>query len=176
MNNNVMLGMLQNEDITERDAVHVAVIPVEAGEPLPPGCKVAIREGKAFLGREREEVGVVDPFLRETVLPGERFYLLMPPYSVRGLHHDWTHGAFPRTQPTAGASPSEKWLRAFAEEHRVGFEEMVDGVAKWRYVSFGTDAGPEEARKAVFWEHMSKYTGRAFSAQDMADADFGCSC
>ncbi len=90
-----------------RDAVHVAVAPMVARHVLEPGDAVAIHEsGQAISpinvdddpwGRPRANaVGIVDPFLTETVHSGQRFWLFLFPGTVTGMRHQWTHHAFAR--------------------------------------------------------------------------------
>ena len=77
-----------------RDAVHVAVMPVDAGEPLEPGEWVGVMlNGKAYNAYAHgiELLGIVDPFLEIGVNTGERFYLCLLPGTVTSLRHVWTH-------------------------------------------------------------------------------------
>jgi hypothetical protein len=80
-----------------RDAVHVAIAPVAAPCELRPGQHVDAHgrpEGPGVV-----PVGIVDPFLREAVRPGERFWLFLYPNTVTSLRHEWTHPAFPTNSP-----------------------------------------------------------------------------
>ena len=78
-----------------RDAIHVAVAPVEALETLAPGWKVTLDGGKARQAVKDEPiVGVVDPFLTVLVRAGDRFWLFIYPGTVTSLRHAWTHPAF----------------------------------------------------------------------------------
>jgi hypothetical protein len=90
------LGRLIDDGERRRDAVHVAIAPVTASEALAPGQHVGfVREGDLELvGPAAEPLGVVDPFLREPVPKGQRFWLLLYPDTITGLRHVWTHPAF----------------------------------------------------------------------------------
>lgn len=80
-----------------RDAVHVAIVPVEAGQELWPGGHTGIGEdGLAYnaLMRNVKAVGIVDPFLATSVDKGQRFYLCLFPGTITSLRHVWSHPAF----------------------------------------------------------------------------------
>ena len=74
----------------KRDAVHIAVAPVVAGEPLQPGQHVGLLEdGRAYASAK--PIGIVDPFSTDAVVAGLRFWLFLYPGTVTSLRHDWTH-------------------------------------------------------------------------------------
>lgn len=81
-----------------RDAIHFAVMPIEAGNKLAPGARVGIlndgRAGEVAAGRT---IGIADPFRREPIPLGGRFWLFLDPGTITGLRHEWTHPAFPRS-------------------------------------------------------------------------------
>ncbi len=98
MHNVPELGKLI-EGTAFRDAVHVAVAPVEAGEIVHPGDRVWLRDdGTVSISTvgDHKAVGVVDPFLEEaTAVPkGAKFWLFLFPGTVTSLRHSWTHPAF----------------------------------------------------------------------------------
>lgn len=87
--------------ITEggRDAIHLAVEPVVAGEPLEPGEDIGIENGVAWGKSDHiKKVGIVDPFLKDRVKTGEKFWLIVYPRQITSLRHVWEHlvlgGAF----------------------------------------------------------------------------------
>ena len=91
------LGHMPAAD-ARRDAVHVAVAPVVAVELLLPGEHIGLYEdGRA--GSAAKHIGVVDPFRRQEVQPGERFWLFLYPGTVTSLRHVWTHPAFKTRAP-----------------------------------------------------------------------------
>lgn len=96
-----------------RDAVHVPTISAQAyceGGSLGPGQKVyyqamsfpdvivaaqpglAEDEGATYNpGGVDQPLGIVDPFLKEPVYPGERFVMLVEPGTIKNLTHTWSH-------------------------------------------------------------------------------------
>ncbi len=83
----------------KRDAVHIAVIPVIAAHKLTPGWSVSVVDNLASVDFGKDAVGLVDPFLREDVLPGHLFWLFLYPGTTQQLRHDWSHPAFPEPEP-----------------------------------------------------------------------------
>ncbi len=86
-----------------RDAIHVAIAPVEAAERLSPGDHVALDDSGRALWTVERGVGIVDPFLLGDVREGERFYVFLYPGSVTGIRHAWTHPAFKAKVPNGQA-------------------------------------------------------------------------
>jgi len=79
----------------KRDAIHLAVEPVMAGEDLRAGQDIIVKDGVAYPTPPGEGLGIVDPFLRFGALKGERFWFVMYPRQVHSLRHVWEHPAFP---------------------------------------------------------------------------------
>lgn len=103
--------LIEEGDNARRDAVHVAVAPVTAGEDLLPGQHVSHANGVAH--SSGDWIGIVDPYLTEIVREGQRFYLFLYPGTVTSLRHVWAHPAFKPRLPvsptsTPGDSPEEK--------------------------------------------------------------------
>lgn len=76
-----------------RDAIHLAVEPAIAGETLTPGQHVGFLDGIAMPSHE-PSVGIVDPFLKDVIEEGQRFWLVVYPRQIKSLRHVWTHDAF----------------------------------------------------------------------------------
>ncbi|AHC56542.1 hypothetical protein JJJA_0026 [Achromobacter phage JWDelta] len=90
------LGMIHFKP-EHRDAIHLAVEPVIAGEELKPGQHIGMVDGFAF-GKAPNLVrlvGIVDPFLPRNVKQGEKFWLVIYPRMVTSLRHVWEHPDFP---------------------------------------------------------------------------------
>ncbi len=104
----------------QRDAVHIAVVPVLAMQQLSPGDHVGVSpDGKAAHAAYSPHVGIVDPFLRGTVRPEQTFWLCLYQGQVTTLRHEWTHPAFPAVDKADQYSRDDKelsksWLRQYA--------------------------------------------------------------
>jgi hypothetical protein len=96
MDHDVKLGSLITDGERRRDAIHICVAPVTAACYLEPGHHVGFVEpgNTELVGPCRETIGIVDPYLREAVEPGQRFWLCLYPYTITSLRHAWTHNAF----------------------------------------------------------------------------------
>ncbi len=181
-------------DTEARDAIHLAVEPIEAGGPLRPGQHVHIQDGKGYACRINEGVGIVDPFLSSDVRPGQRFWLVVYPRQITSLRHVWTHPAF-APAPEAVAvlaekAASEAWLRDFIGRSDCPDYDTViaaacgeqvsdeDGYCSARkeddYLHFsGWDAHGEIPDE--FWDHLEVVTGQKFGKGERP-AYFSCSC
>jgi hypothetical protein len=77
-----------------RDAVHVAILPVLAGETLTPGVRVRVvsRDGELWASWSARPDGIVDPFLPPgaEIPRGSPVYVCLFPNSVTSLRHVWT--------------------------------------------------------------------------------------
>lgn len=99
------LGMIHFKP-EARDAIHLAVEPVEAGEDLGVGSHVGIFNGKAYNRSNSVDgkpaliklLGIVDPFLPRGVKQGEKFWLIVYPRMITSLRHVWSHPDF-KEQP-----------------------------------------------------------------------------
>lgn len=99
-----------------RDATHVAVVPVIAGEALSAADHVGVRRiNGVFIALKHgpHHCGIVDPFLSRPVMPNERFWLFLFPRTTTGMRHHWSHPDFDEAkdqQPLTGsnfAAPDE---------------------------------------------------------------------
>lgn len=164
----------------KRDAIHIAVEPVIAGERLRPGEDVGFIDGEAIGGHDNP-VGIVDPFLKSAVQKGERFWLLVYPRQITSLRHVWTHPAFEQAEAkkTDPRADSEAWLRAFvAKSDCPSYEEVIAKAINqsdsWDddYLHF-VDSDAHGEIPPEFWTHVEIVTGQAILNRP---SYFSCSC
>jgi hypothetical protein len=178
-----------------RDAIHLAVEPVIASERLLAGQDVyLLPDGRAAKGKDKA-VGIVDPFLKESVKPGEKFWLVVYPRQITSLRHVWSHPSFPeeapateiteedRTQAEAvakrlqGVTPSETWIREYADRMAVDYGELMDHAkdhaehgSYWSEDRFEGESIPNG-----FWDHYETVTKQEVDPENR-DNLFSCSC
>lgn len=122
------------EGEAQRDAIHVAVAPVKAGERLYPGQHVGFANNgdvETVWAREKP-IGLVDPYLTGPVQPGERFWLFLYPGSASVVRHDWTHPAF--NPPPKVATPkddAESKLREYGGSVDCPYDMLMDGARRY---------------------------------------------
>lgn len=154
MSGDIGIGKIIREE-RHRDAIHIAVAPVEALCELAPGERVEIHGGEAIGAFDGDAVGIVDPFLTHKVLPGQVFYLFLFPGTITSLRHAWVHPAFDGVPAsvtpdmTKEKSESEKWLRAYAmrvnpyiyEEHGEdeAYQTLMDDMSSGKLTYHGKD-------------------------------------
>jgi hypothetical protein len=82
-----VLGTIITDKDVGRDAIHLACEPVVAGQYLSPGQDIGIGpDGRAYRpGDEIKAIGIVDPFLRALVEPGQKFLLVVYPRTITSL-------------------------------------------------------------------------------------------
>jgi hypothetical protein len=178
------MGTILSDGAGGRDAVHVAVIAVTASEKLVPGQDVSKHGTTAG-----SHVGIVDPFLKRPVFPGERYWMFLYPRTITSLRHEWAHPDFPENSvpPTSEAATgvatavSEAWLRDFVgRSDAPGYEEVLSAAAL--FVDGHTDGmhfNGEDAHgeiPAEFWTHVEIVLGRKIKDDGPRPAYFSCSC
>lgn len=91
------LGTIHTRE-EHRDAIHLGVEPVIAGEDIAVGANIGIgKDGFAYATDYRTDikaVGIADPFLVNRIQKGESFWLVVYPRKITSLRHVWTHDDF----------------------------------------------------------------------------------
>jgi hypothetical protein len=181
----VKLGQIITGD-SHRDAIHIAIAPVIAGEDIYPGSEVGLKYGTKDVVVVKDSVyglkpvGIVDPFLKHYVKKGEKCYVCLFPNTVTGLRHEWTHPAFDEKQkPT---NESELWLREFADKWSMQYETLLveaktkDGYATALGIDLHSSTELDPGDEKLFWYHMEQIHGKKFDEKHRENFWWSCSC
>ena len=170
------LGQFHWDD-QHRDAIHLAVEQVRAGEELAPGQHIDVRNGIASATEVNMGLGIVDPFLDRPARKGERFWFVMYPRMVHSLRHVWSHPAFPDEKGVASTkAAAESWLRHWCQTHDApSYEDFIEEAEQNQneeYLHMGNRDAHCQIPDAV-WDRVAIVTGR----RDLVRAKyFSCSC
>ena len=112
-----------------RDALHIAVISLPAGEFLEPGDPVRVYNGMVVGCDKEESIGVCDPFIGY-VSKGGLVWVCLNPNTVTSVQHVWEHPSFTESELTPKPLPtkeeSEAWLRNYlASADCPGDEDVI---------------------------------------------------
>ena len=177
------------DDTAKRDAIHLAVYPAVAGELLHAGQDVGFSPDGVALGIGAPAwaltaVGIVDPFLRNVVRAGQRFWLLLYPRQISSLRHVWSHPAF-TDEPEVGSLPtndatrlSTLAIRQYADAAGLSANGLLQRAGEWLDAGiYSVDGGRWEGFDLpdAFWDHYTVVTGRVVPA-DRRRSFFSCSC
>lgn len=189
------LGFIHTKE-EGRDAIHLGVEPVVAAERLKPGEHVGFVDGG--VGACDNPVGIVDPFLKGTVKPGEKFWLVVYPRQITSLRHVWTHPAFenkqdknvdevqkssiselpPETVNVIEQLKARKWITEYAAGLDLSYNELIDAAKDYLkhndYLVRGGDFEGEYLPD-IFWTHYEIVTGETVPESDRGSF-FSCSC
>ena len=170
----------------QRDAIHIAVVPIMAGCDLLPGQHVSVSpDGKtAFHNKgSNPTVGIVDPYFPPNgkILKGATFWLCLYQGSVNTLRHEWTHDAFPAVGSVAPSAKSESeiWLRAFAsrikpyDDADTAYADLLKELAEDEIYYHGVDSDWSVRDNHELWRHVSIVMGKIPNLEDLS---IRCSC
>jgi len=166
------------EDIAERDAIHIAIMPAIAGESLVPGMRVRIEDGKAMEGSAPDSpiIGIVDPFLAGFVYRNQKFWVCLIPNTITSLRHIWTHPQIDKEEVSSGEEKCilEKMVSSCGLEN---IQELVNAahcVKTVGHYTFNTTFYAEisEDDWGVFWRYYEKVTGQVRGDH----TNFSCTC
>ncbi len=180
------IGQILDES-AQRDAIHICIFPAISDEDyLHAGCEVGLAYGTTNLLRRKSKnydlkpIGIVDPFLRDSLKKGERCWVFLFPNSVIGMRHHWEHPEIDHAKPLP-TNESELWLRHFADKWNMDYDEMIASAIEGSYATAqGVDlhSGSEldDGDEFRFWEHIEKMTGKTFSKKHKVNFTWSCSC
>ena len=175
----IHLGKVFHSKLEKRDAIHVAVVSVSAGEQdLKPGDHVGFLEnGK--VGKSAEKlIGIIDPFIKDIQnfqanlkYNHPNFFLLLYPGTTLALSHHWIHPEFNKEE-------SVKWIENFASLLNTSYDDLMAVARIW--VKQGTWSYDNSERYKdyyddfpTFWDHFEVVTGLFC---DDKGCPYTCSC
>lgn len=171
----VVLGTLP-ESNASRDAIHVAVIPVIAGEMLRPGQRVGVKDG---IAKPSDKVhGIVDPYLTDVVPKDASFWLCLLPGTVMGMRHHWLHDDFVCKVETDSDRHKAKAIE-IAKMCDKSYDELMDDARTYEqageYIYDNSEAYKHVTSEdwEAFWKHYNEVEGRESTE---SWAPYTCSC
>lgn len=179
------------DDNAGRDAIHLAVEPVVAGEKLKIGDDVVLIGGKAFSYENNSDLkplGIVDPFLTASVQKGERFWLIIYPRQITSLRHVWQHPDLPERDRAMEMladnligdmkkiEEAKTWIIYYAQSLGLDYDELMEAAESHinhgdYLIRGGTFEGLRTSHE--FWEQYEIVTNTKVG--DMGNF-FSCSC
>lgn len=177
------------ETEASRDAIHIAIAPVVASRTLRPGDRVGLNEKGEADNLTDNDIGVVDPYLKSPVRPGQRFWLFLFPGTITGLRHQWAHPAFgpldaSKISHDDHVSKSKAWIAQHANDMGLSDDVLMENAASWladksSWPDYNVQQGSERWRDTFnadeFWHHYEVVTGTVVPADKKASM-YCCSC
>lgn len=160
-----------------KDAIHVAVAPVVAGERLHSGWAVGInQDGKASV--MEKPIGVVDPFLKGSVASGERFWLFLYPGTITGMRHEWLHPAFggPSQPVQTELEKAKAFLQGVASKCGISYERMMDAIKTDDCIFMGENEGYKNVFDGPMQQEVAKCASLVLGRTIVSPYPFSCSC
>lgn len=177
-NTQEMIGKIL-DSLLEKDAIHIAVAPVIAGMLLHPGQHIGFDSQslmRVALGGIKA-IGIVDPFLKQTVRIGQTFWMFLYPNTITSLRHNWTHPAFEKQELNNLTSSQEErikfsrdWLENWGNSVGISYAEVLE-AAEGDHIFDSSNIDVPEG----LYDHYEIATGKKISERDRL-AYFSCSC
>ena len=167
-----------------RDALHVPVVPLRAGEKLRPGQRVRLGErSNTIVGTSplhSEPIGIVDPFLDEIVERDETVWVLMMPGTTQNVRHEW------KSKALEGVSEGTEALFEVALEIAricgVSTKQLYEAAEKYCRTGEASSIEKDDfafqrvtpAQWEKFWLHFKVETGLSRQGEYIDDAPYDC--
>lgn len=179
------LGTILTEPAS-RDAIHIAICPVYSDMHVGPGQRLNLVEGhtdkvEPTMFGKAAPIGIVDPFLKTTVTPRQRFWMFLLPNTVTGMRHHWSHPAFLDSEPPSisdfvpDASAVDYLKDMASTEFRMSYGELL--VAATGYAVGGDHYclpfDPPDVDMEEFWTQFSRATNIPVKNRDRF---YRCAC
>lgn len=182
------------EGAAERDAIHIAVVPVtlvstQKYDSFAPGRALKLLAGTTDQattmpneGYDYEHArpdGIIDPFLAGHPKAGQRVWMFLYPNTVQGMRHHWTH---PRFDAPEQLGEAQVWLRRFADRYGMDYDRMIEEAQEREgsILAVGRDLHSRSeldyGEEVDFWRHLQTVTGRSFDEEHRESIFWSCTC
>lgn len=167
-----------------RDAIHVAILPIQAHHWLHPGQGIKpIEPGSTrYRAAGNDPTGIVDPFLPQPVQENQWCWMLLWPGKVTDLRHHWTCPEIDQFHADqAEGNPkivAEAWLKSFADVHGLSYAAIIQ--AGLNYITDGDQLCEGGRFEGVttppeFWKHLATITEWKRAGEEDGNF-FACHC
>jgi len=173
INKTITLGRNPTE-VGVKDAIHVAIVSVRAGESLHPGRRVTLNEHREAVN-DAKGIGVADPFLKSRIKKGDNLWILMDASQIANVQHTWDHEL--DFSPPERVVAEGKQLARYADMLGVTYTQLTD--AAYKLIDEGVSSeyegtlSQEELENALddmwdFWYDWEEETGHEFENEGTA--------
>ena len=193
-----LIGKLLPESGIVRDAIHIAVAPVQAATQLQPGQHIGFLNDRETTlvghGAHVKCIGIVDPYIKRPVAQGEWFYMFLYPNTITSLSHAWEHPDFMQNEFNKvldrmdGVPEAMEYMEKFASEctgydyedneTHATVDMILEGADEYlRTGEYLSKGGMFEGIVAdeTFWRHYETIR-RVQVPEDQKTSFFSCSC
>lgn len=190
------IGLIHNKDLP-KDAIHIAIAQVRAGEELKAGDRVGFKEGNEVVFKDTNTIGIIDPFIEGKVAKDCLCYLFLFPNTVTSLTHNWEHPLFNRTPERIEVA--RKWLGDnCGDYYDYGYgdpdgrvkeysnaENFIDMFSKGEFTWFAAsgddfseyyNSNKDGTFRKQFWDNLEIVTGVLATKKQRDQEYFACSC
>jgi len=113
------------EELGIKDAVHVAIVSLRAGQALKPADHITLNdEREAVRCDPSKSFGVVNPFVNGPTVRGTWFWGLLHMQEVPSVQHHWDHPEHSFAAPTTEPKRN-KYLSEFADKLGITYEALM---------------------------------------------------
>jgi len=173
-------------DVGVRDAIHTALISVEAAEDIKPAQHVGLLIDGTVSPNAEQLIGIANPFETETIKRGSLFYLCLYPNTIQDMRHHWKHPAFDKSieyDKKRMVEQSQQWLEDFAKTihyyGKMSYDSLISELDAFQeHQCFGDDSLRDEIweHRHEIWKHYEVVSGTEVDDDIKTSDGYRCAC